>query len=214
MKISGPTLAIILIIAIAVVYLGFALPPKTKRVTNFPPRGDHIVALGDSLTVGVGASAPERGFIPTLEKRIGKSIINRGVSGNTTGDALLRLHADVLTEKPDIVIVLLGGNDYLRQIPEEKIFKNLREIIAQIQAEGAVVVLLGIRGGLIKDHFNDNFESLAKETGVVYVENVLDGILGEPSLMADKIHPNDRGYEKMVDKVAYQMAGLVYAIQK
>jgi acyl-CoA thioesterase I len=175
---------------------------STKNVVNFPPKGARIIALGDSLTVGVGASTPERGFVPALERRIERTIENRGVNGDTTRDALLRLQKDALDAKPDIAIVLLGGNDYLKRVPEIETFQNLRSIITQLQSRGAVVLLVGIRGGLLADHFDDNFETLAEETGVLFVPNILDGIIGDPALMADEIHPNDRGYEKMVDRVA------------
>lgn len=171
-------------------------------ITNYPPKGSRIIALGDSLTVGVGASAPEKGFVAHLEQRLGVTIENFGVSGNTTRDGVLRLQKDVLDKKPDIVIVLLGGNDYLQRIPEKETFANLRTIITKIQEGGAVVLLLGIRGGLLADHFDDNFEELAKETGVAFVPNVLDNIIGDTKLMSDQIHPNDAGYEKIADKVA------------
>lgn len=182
-----------------------------RTIINFPPSGTHIVALGNSLTLGIGASSPEKSFIPQLEKRTKVSIVNKGVAGDTTKDGLARLERDVLSEKPDIVIVELGGNDYLRHIPEAEIFSNLRSIISQIQLNGAVVILLGVRGGVLVDHFDDNFESLSKETGTLYVPNILDGIIGHTSLMSDEIHPNDKGYEKIVDKVAPTLLGVINA---
>ena len=108
----------------------------------------------------------------------------------------------MLDQKPDIVIILLGGNDYLRRVPDTQTFDNLLMIIRQVQSGGAVVLLLGVRGGLLTDHWDTNFEMLAKATGSAYVPNVLDGIFGDPKLMSDQIHPNDRGYEKIADKVA------------
>ena len=180
-------------------------------ITNYPPKGHRVVALGDSLIVGIGAGSPEGGFIPVLEKRLDTAIVNKGVSGDTTRDGLMRLENDVLNENPDIVIVLLGGNDYLRQIPEEETFANLRTIISQTQSHGAVVMLLGVHGGLLVDHFDDNFAALAKETGSLFVPNVLDGIIDNKTLMSDEIHPNDRGYEKIVDKIAPSLLGLILA---
>ncbi len=182
---------------------------QTPKITNYPPSGARIVMLGDSLTVGIGASSIENGLVPLLEKRIGVSIINRGVSGNTTRDALLRLSQDVLAEKPDITIILLGGNDYLKRVPEKETFDNLRSIISQIQSGGSVVLLLGIRGGLLVDRFDDQFKALAHETGSLFVPNVLDNIFGQQQLMSDGIHPNDRGYEKIVDKIAPSVLGIL-----
>ena len=109
--------------------------------------------------VGVGASVPEKGFIPLLAERAGTPIINKSVSGNTTADGLMRLDADVMSEKPDVVLLLLGGNDYLKKIPKAETFANLRTIITKLQSEGAVVILLGIRGGLLNDHFSGEYNS-------------------------------------------------------
>ncbi len=180
-------------------------------IKNYPPKGTHIVALGDSLTVGVGASSPEKGFIPVLAKRLDATIVNKGVSGDTTHDALLRLSSDVLSERPNIVIVLLGGNDYLKQVEREKTFSNLRLIINNIQSNGAVVFLLGIRGGLLADHYDSDLAALANETGSFYVSNVLEGLIGNNLFMSDEIHPNDRGYEKIVDRIAPTLEGIIAA---
>lgn len=170
-----------------------------------------MIAIGDSLVVGVGAGSPEKGFIPILEKRLNITIANKGTSGDTTHDALLRLSKDVLDEKPDIVIVLLGGNDFLRHVPAEETFANLRLIIGQIQSRGAIVLLLGIRGGIIADHYDDDFAALAKATGSLYVSNVLEGLVGNNTLMSDEIHPNDKGYERIADRVAPVLEGLIFA---
>lgn len=180
-------------------------------IVNYPPKGSTIVAFGDSLTVGVGASSPAKGYTSILEERLGTPIINKGVVGNTTEDALKRLDADVLSEKPDIVLVLLGSNDYLKGMQQQVTFNNLRSIILRIQSGGALVVLIGARGGLLNDKFSRDFEKLAKESGSLFVPGIMDGIIGEASLMSDEIHPNDAGYLKMADKIAPILLGVVFA---
>jgi lysophospholipase L1-like esterase len=180
-------------------------------IVNYPPKGGTIVAFGDSLTVGVGASSPEKGYVNILEERLGTPIINKGVVGNTTEDALRRLDADVLVEKPDIVLLLFGSNDYLKGIQQEVTFNNLRSIIERTQASGAVIVLIGARGGLLSDKFSRDFEKLAKESGSLFVPGIMDGIIGETSLMSDEIHPNDAGYLKMADKIAPVLLSVVFA---
>ncbi len=177
-------------------------------IVNFPPKGTTIVALGDSLTSGVGASSPEHGYVHILEERLRVTIINKGISGNTTSDALKRLD-DVLAVKPDIVIILLGGNDYLQKIPKEETFANLRAIIARIQSSGAVVLLVGIRGGILHDNFADDFSALGDEMGTIFIPDALDGIFNNPKFMSDQIHPNDAGYLKIADKIAPKLLGLV-----
>lgn len=178
-------------------------------IVNYPPKGVVTLVFGDSLTVGVGASSYEKSYVGILEQRLSTDIINKGISGNTTGDALLRLDEDVLAGKPDIVLVLLGSNDYLKGVPQQETFDNLHTIIKRIQANGTVVVLIGARGGLLKDKFADDFKSLARESGAIFVPEIMEGIIGETSLMSDEIHPNDIGYLKMADKIAPTLLELI-----
>jgi lysophospholipase L1-like esterase len=180
-------------------------------VRNYPPKGTSIVALGDSLTAGVGASSEDKDYIRLLEQRLNIRIENKGVIGDTTHDALLRLDADVLKEKPDIVLVLLGSNDYLKGVPQKETFDNLRTITERIEQSGAVVVLIGARGGLLNDKFADDFKNLAREKGTLFVPEIMEGIIGVPNLMSDEIHPNDAGYLKMADKIAPILLGAVLA---
>ena len=181
-------------------------------IVNFPPKGPVIVVLGDSLTEGIGASSIENGYVGVLERRLGITIVNRGVSGNTTADALARLDTDITPLHPNIVIVLLGGNDYLKHIPQQETFTNLKQVITKVEGEGAVVLLLGVRGGLLHDKFGDDFKTLARETGSIYVPNVLDGIFGNAKLMSDEVHPNDDGYMRIADKIAPTLEGVVLSI--
>jgi acyl-CoA thioesterase-1 len=185
------------VLVIIVVAL-FIFWPKEK-ITNFPPANDTIVAFGDSLVEGVGSSSGHD-FVSLLSGMIGKPIINLGVSGNTTADALARI--DKVTEKkPGIVLVLLGGNDYLKRVPQEETFANLDKIVETLQASGSEIIVLGVRGGLLSDHFNSAFEDLAKRHHARFVPNVLDGLIGDKTLMSDEVHPNDAGYLKVAQKV-------------
>lgn len=183
-------------------------------ITNFPPKGTKIIVLGDSLTTGVGASSQEHGYVPLLEKRFALTIINKGISGDTTRDVLLRLDRDVLSEHPDIVMILLGSNDYLHQEPRKDTFKNLHAIITRLQAKGAVVILIGARGGVLHDTFAKDFAALARETGSAFVPGVLDDIFGNTKLMDDAVHPNDAGYLKMTDKIAPILESIVLSVKQ
>lgn len=211
MKRIHPLLVVIaLILGSALWQIGILLF-EHHPITNYPPKAGEVIAFGDSLTVGVGGSPETGGFVGILSKRLETPILMRGVSGNTTVDALLRLEQDVLSTHPAIVIVLLGGNDYLKRIPPAETFANLRLIIKKIQDDGATVLLLGVRGGLLTDHFDEEFDVLAKESGVLFVPNVLDGVIGNAALMSDQVHPNDAGYLKIADKVAPDLLGLLEA---
>ena len=86
-------------------------------ITNYPPPNGPIIAFGNSLTAGVGASMGED-YVSELEERLNVNIVNEGVPGDTTEDALARLDGDVLARDPSVVIIWLGGNDELRRIYE------------------------------------------------------------------------------------------------
>jgi lysophospholipase L1-like esterase len=108
---------------------------------------------------------------------------------------------EVLEKNPDIVILLLGGNDYLRQIPQEETFLNLGKIISMLEEKGAVVVLLGVRGGILGDHFEEQYKELSKKYHTAYISNVLEDILFNRERMSDGVHPNDRGYAVIAERV-------------
>jgi len=185
------------VLIVSVLYLLFTSGARTDVAK--PTAGTTIVAFGDSLVAGVGATAGDD-FVSLLSTRIGEPIINLGVSGDTTAAALSRLD-QVQAADPRIVIVLLGGNDYLRRIPKADTFANLETIIQSVQNTGAVVLLLGVRGGVVRDEYEDEFERLVKEYNVAYVEDVLSGLIGRSELMSDPIHPNDAGYRIIADRV-------------
>ncbi len=191
----------IFVIFLIVFCLGaFLFFKKGSKVTNFPSDGTTVVAFGDSLVEGVGATT-KGGFVELLSQEIKAPMVNLGVSGNTTVDGLKRMD-EIFKHDPKVVILLLGGNDYLKKVPREETFKNLEKIIDEIHSRGAVVLLLGVRGGVLKDNFKDLFEELVKEKKIAYVPDVLDGIVFDRSLMSDGIHPNEKGYEVIAKKVS------------
>lgn len=190
----------VLLLSVSLYFL-FSQEPT---ITNYPPKEGPIVAFGDSLVAGVGAPTGAD-FVTLLSRRIKEPIIQAGVPGNTTADGLARVD-EVLLQNPRMVILLLGGNDYLRRISKEETFSNLKRLIIRIQEGGAVVVLLGVRGGILADGYETSFENLADEMHVVYVEDVLDGVFGNTTLMADGVHPNEKGYALIAEKVYEEVA--------
>jgi len=191
---------IFLILLFVVVFSTWFFSSRNKEIKNYPYSFDGpIVAFGDSLVVGVG-SENAGGFVGLLSEKIGEPIINEGRSGDTTISAIQRVD-DVLEKDPKMVILLLGGNDYLRRIPKEKTFENLGKMIEVFQENGAVVVVLGVRGGLLKDSYDSDFEDLSEKYQTLYVSNVLLGLLGKNEYMSDEIHPNDEGYKLIAGRV-------------
>lgn len=188
---------IVATLAIFVVYYFFG--NIYSPITNYPPKNNIIVAFGDSLIAGHG-STEGNDFISLLSKKIKKPIVNLGFIGNTAGEGLTRI-SDVTNRNPGTVIVLFGGNDYLRNISTDETIGNLRNIISILQLNRSFVILLGVRGGVINDNYRLAFDKLARETGVVYVPDVLSPVFGRPEYMYDFVHPNDSGYEKVFEKV-------------
>ena len=165
-----------------------------------PTAGTTVVAFGDSLVAGRGASEGHD-FVSVLSTRLGVSIVNAGRSGDTTAAALARLDRDVIALDPRIVIVVLGGNDYLRRVPVEETFRNLTAIVEELRGHGAAVVLAGLSVGLMSDPYSGRYESVAREASAGLVPDILGDIIGRSHLMSDAIHPNDRGYAMMADRL-------------
>jgi acyl-CoA thioesterase I len=177
-------------------------------VSDFPRKEGPIVAFGDSLMQGVGATDGNT-FVDILSQRIGEDIINLGVSGNTTVDALMRIR-ELEEYNPRLVIILLGGNDALRNISPDDTFQNLSLLIETLHKKNAAVLLLGITGGISYGQtYEREFEALAERYKVAFVPNVLHGLIGRPEFMSDAIHPNDAGYTRIADKIEPELQYLL-----
>jgi acyl-CoA thioesterase-1 len=189
--------------------VAFLFVTTSKQSAPLPAKPiNHIVAFGDSLTVGVGAGE-QGGWTPTAEGLIGKSIVRIARSGVTTSGALPMVD-EVRAQKPDMVIVFLGGNDALQRLPPEATFDNLRTIVRELKSDGIFVVLVGVRGGFFSDRYRKSFEDLAKSEQTPLVPNVLDDIFGDPKLMSeDSIHPNENGYRIIGERIGQAMRAYI-----
>jgi acyl-CoA thioesterase I len=165
-----------------------------------PTAGSTIVAFGDSLVEGRGAT-PGHDFVTLLAGRLSVPIVNAGRSGDTATTALDRLDASVLSRDPRLVIVLLGGNDFLRRVPTDQTFRSLSTIVARIRQRGAAVVLVAVSVGLISDPYASEYAALARRTSSGLVPDILEDIIGHADRMSDSIHPNDRGYAMIADRI-------------
>jgi acyl-CoA hydrolase len=178
------------------------------RVKNLDSRGSTVIAFGDSLTAGYGAGEGED-WPSRVSASTSVAVINAGVSGDTTEAALARLDDDVLARDPRIVIVGLGGNDFLRGEPLSSTESNLRSIVRKIHARGAMVILLGFRFPSLNADYEAMYERVAEEEGCLLVEGTLKGILTDPKLRSDQIHPNAAGYARMAERIAGPLRKLI-----
>ena len=177
-----------------------------QKAQPLPP-GAAVLAFGDSVTIGTGA-APGEDYPTRLAAITGWSITNAGVPGDTTEAAKGRIRAALEESKPALVIVEIGGNDFLRRRPEGQIREDLRKILAEIRAARIPVVLvavprfslLGAAVGALPDA--ELYEQLAEEEKVPLVPDVFARILSDPGLKADQIHPNAEGYRQLAEGIA------------
>lgn len=205
MAISRKRTVIAVLIALA---LWWVWPSSLSKVENLSSRGTNVVAFGDSLTAGYGAG-PGEDYPARMASMVGREVMNAGVSGDTTESAAARLDADVLSRDPRIVIVGLGGNDFLQSVPIATTESNLRIIIEKIQGAGAMVVLLGFRFPSLTASYETMYERVARDAGSMLIPDLLDGILRDPALKSDDIHPNGRGYQLMAERVAGPVKKLI-----
>lgn len=176
--------------------------------------GVTIAALGDSLTQGYGLP-PEEGLVPQLQAWLDAqgedvTVINAGVSGDTTAGGLSRV-AWTLTPEVDAMIVALGGNDFLRGIDPAVSRANLRGILEAAQAAQVDVLLVGVEasgnyGPEFKAAFDAMYAELAAEYGVALYPSIFDGLLAGGDVAAaraeymqpDGLHPNAQGVALIV----------------
>ena len=177
-----------------------------------------IVALGDSLTAGLGVAADET-YPALLQARLRREgfayrVVNAGVSGDTTAGGLRRVDW-VLRAHPAIVIVALGANDGLRGQPVAAMRDNLVAIVTRLRAAGARVLLAGLRmppnyGDAYTRQFADAFPHVARQTSVAFVPFLLEGVAGDPALnQPDGIHPNAAGQRVVADTVWHALRPLL-----
>lgn len=190
----------ILIAAFLALAVWNLLPPRQQQVRNLDTPGRAVVCFGDSLTAGMGAG-PGEDIASRLGSALGRAVVNAGVSGDTTAAALARVPADVLAHGPGIVVVCLGGNDFLRGVPVERAGENLGAIVRAIHDSGAMVVLGGFSFPGLAADWAGMYARVAEREGCLLVPDLLAGIAGNPDLKSDSIHPNAAGNAVMAGRL-------------
>lgn len=180
--------------------------PKAQPVAA----GSTVLALGDSLTSGVGANAATA-YPAVLHELTGWQVVNGGISGDTTAQALARLPALLSEHQPALVIVSIGGNDFLRQMSAATAKSNIREICSAATASGAQAMLVAVpqfsllaaSTGQLTDH--PLYAELAKELNLPLHSNGWAEVLADASLRSDQIHANAQGYRLFAEGLAAKL---------
>jgi acyl-CoA thioesterase-1 len=182
-----------------------------KDVPNLDSPGKTIVCLGDSITAGVG-SGPGEAWPELLAARLGTEVVNAGVSGDTAAQGLARLD-DVLAEDPWMVIVELGGNDILRQVPAEQTERSLRQILDRLLSSRVVPVLVAVDAPLGAS-YKEIYGRLGDEYHVPVVDDALGKVLRDRDLKSDTVHPNAAGQKVIAEEIADEIAPILKARQR
>ena len=195
----------------------------TASAERAPDRAVRIVALGDSLTAGLGlpanAAFPARLETALKAKGLSVEIINAGVSGDTASRGLGRLDWSV-PEGTDAVIVELGANDMLMGV-DPKVTRNaLTEIVRRLTGRGIAVLLAGMRpapnlGADYGRTFESIYSELAAEYGLLFYPFFLDGVSADARLnQADGIHPTAAGVDQIVMRILPTVEELVAQVRR
>ena len=168
------------------------------RAQPVPP-GASVLALGDSLTFGTGA-APETAYPAVLAGLSGWRVVNAGVPGDTAAQGLERLPALLQEHAPALVLVGLGGNDFLRRLPEADTRRHVQAACEQARAAGAQVLLIAVPRPSVAAAFTGSltdhplYGEIAEQMKLPLHRQGWSEVLADESLRSDAIHANARGY--------------------
>ena len=169
---------------------------------SLPPLAEDakILAFGDSLTSGSGSSRG-KDYPAQLAQMIQRSVVNAGIPGETSAQGVRRLPALLDKYQPDLVILIHGGNDFLRKLDTRHTRENLVTMIQMLDDANVSTVFLGVPQPALWLQSADLYADLAKQWNLPFDEDVLSEILSDRDLKSDQIHPNDHGYHMLAKAV-------------
>jgi len=160
-----------------------------------------ILAFGDSLTFGTGA-AEDESYPAQLEKLIQRRVVRAGVPGEVTAQALARLPAALDEHAPRLLLLCIGGNDFLRRLGNPQAEQNVREMVKLARERGVAVVLIGTPEPGFTVSPPAFYGAIAKEYRLPYEQGIIGEVLKDRALKSDPIHPNARGYRAIAQRLA------------
>lgn len=184
---------------ILLLFLSAACGSGTPRLSPL----DHdavVLAFGDSLTFGTGASTTES-YPSVLQRLINRRVINAGVPGEVADQGLGRLPEFLERHHPALLILCHGGNDLLRRTGEKQAAENVRAMIRMAEQRGIDVVLIGVPKPGLPVSVAGFYEKIAGEFEIPYEGDILADVLSTASLKSDMIHPNAQGYAELAQSI-------------
>jgi lysophospholipase L1-like esterase len=191
--------------ALLVLALGLAIAGCGEHPRLAPLPSDAVVlAVGDSLTHGTGA-AEEESYPAQLERLIGRRVVQAGLPGEVTSQALKRLPQLLDEHSPRLVLLCTGGNDFLRRLGRAQAEANVRAMVALLRSRGIEVLLIGTPEPGIAVAAPAFFGAIAEEFRLPYEADVIAEVLSDARLKSDPIHPNALGYRLIAERVAERL---------
>jgi len=174
------------------------------------PAGTTVLVLGDSISYGTGAEHGTQDYPTLLARKTGWQVINAGISGDVSSGGLSRLPSLLAQHRPRLVVVELGGNDFLRQMAPARIEDNLRSMVHLVQQADAVAILIAMPEVSLAGRLHDHplYARVAEETGALLVCGAVSGVLSDGRLLADPVHPNAEGYRQLTEVLVKQLREL------
>lgn len=172
---------------------------REERHGQAVPRGATVLALGDSLTYGTGA-APDTAYPAVLAAATGWQVVNAGVPGDTSAQALARLPALLQEHRPALVLISIGGNDLLRRMDEQALRANLRNSVEAVRGAGAQAMLIAVPRPTLAARFTGSLDDhplygeVAEALRLPLHRQGWSEVLADATLRSDEIHANAAGY--------------------
>jgi len=184
----------------ALAALAFTACSKPQPLARLAPDA-VVLAFGDSLTFGTGAAASES-YPAQLEGLIGRRVVRAGVPGEVSAQALARLPAALDEYAPQLLLLCIGGNDFLRQLGKQQAAANVREMVRLAKSRNVDVVLIGTPEPGLGVSPPEFYGEIAREFRIPYEDGVIGDVLHKPRLKSDPIHPNANGYRVVAERLA------------
>ena len=165
------------------------------------PSDAVVLAFGDSLTYGTGANEAES-YPAQLERLIGRRVVRAGVPGEITSQALARLPDALEEHAPRLLLLCIGGNDFLRRLGNEQAARNVRAMVELAKKRGVAVVLIATPEPGLLPSPPAFYAEIARELRVAHEPAVISEVLKNASLKSDPIHPNAQGYRVIAERLA------------
>ena len=221
--------AVVTCAAFSFCLLGFTAPSDDAAHATIKAVSAHgqllrIIAFGSSSTQGVGASSPAGAYPAQLQSILSRAmpkgrsveVINRGIGGQDVDDMMLRLQADVIAPKPDVVIWQTGSNDPLRHVPIERFETETLAGVKAMQSAGAEVILMEpqwcpmLEKSGNADQFRNAIRRVGQQLKVAVINRsdlmhkwIAEGRMTKSQMLApDGLHMTDSGYAQLARDIA------------